>query len=54
MLGMMSPLVAVALGWVWLHQALAPVQMVGAGIVLVSIWAGQSQTKEPRPNRGYR
>lgn len=54
MLGMMSPIVAVTLGWVWLHQALAPVQMVGAGIVLVSIWAGQSQTKEPRPNRVYR
>lgn len=41
-LGMLSPVVAVALGWTFLGQALGPVQMLGAAIVLVSIWLGQS------------
>lgn len=41
MLGMMSPVCAVALGWLWLDQALTPVQIAGAVIVLASVWAGQ-------------
>jgi probable blue pigment (indigoidine) exporter len=41
MLGMMSPVTAVVLGWIWLEQALTPVQIVGAGIVLGSVWLGQ-------------
>lgn len=41
MLGMMSPVTAVALGWLWLGQALTPLQMVGAVIVLGSVWLGQ-------------
>ncbi|VVT19781.1 EamA family transporter [Hoeflea sp. EC-HK425] len=41
MLGMMSPVTAVALGWLWLGQALTPLQMVGAVIVLGSVWMGQ-------------
>jgi probable blue pigment (indigoidine) exporter len=41
MLGMMSPVTAVILGWVWLGQALTPLQMGGAIIVLGSVWFGQ-------------
>ncbi|MBY6161133.1 DMT family transporter [Mameliella alba] len=41
MLGMMSPVTAVILGWLWLGQALSPVQALGAVIVLASVWAGQ-------------
>jgi len=38
---MMSPVTAVAFGWLWLGQALTPLQMVGAVIVLGSVWMGQ-------------
>ncbi len=41
MLGMMSPVTAVLLGWVALGQSLSPVQGLGAAIVLSSVWAGQ-------------
>ncbi|NDR56808.1 EamA family transporter [Aliiruegeria sabulilitoris] len=41
MLGMMSPVTAVALGWLWLGQALSPMQAAGAVIVLGSVWIGQ-------------
>lgn len=41
MLGMMSPVTAVVLGWVWLGEALSPIQTAGAAIVLGSVWLGQ-------------
>ncbi|MEO9778623.1 MAG: EamA family transporter [Sedimentitalea sp.] len=41
MLGMMSPVTAVALGWIWLGQSLSLVQFLGALIVLGSVWFGQ-------------
>lgn len=41
MLGMMSPVMAVVLGWLWLGQGLSLLQMGGAAIVLISVWAGQ-------------
>lgn len=41
MLGMMSPVTAVILGWVWLGQSLSPLQLFGATVVLGSIFAGQ-------------
>ncbi|MDX2482072.1 MAG: EamA family transporter [Pseudodonghicola sp.] len=47
MLGMMSPVTAVLLGWLWLGQSLSPVQLLGAGIVLGSVWAGQ-RANRPR------
>lgn len=46
MLGMMSPVTAVILGWIWLGQSLSLLQGVGATIVLGSVWFGQ------RANRG--
>lgn len=52
MLGMMSPVTAVLLGWVALGQSLSLVQGVGAAIVLSSVWAGQRvtarRTRTPR------
>jgi probable blue pigment (indigoidine) exporter len=42
MLGLMSPLTAVLLGWVWLNQALTLQQSLGAMILLASVWIGQA------------
>lgn len=41
MLGMMSPVTAVLLGWLWLGQGLTPLQIVGAVVVLGSVLVGQ-------------
>ncbi|PWE32193.1 EamA family transporter [Maritimibacter sp. 55A14] len=46
MLGMMSPVTAVFLGWVWLGQSLSPLQGIGAVIVLGSVWAGQRANRQ--------
>ncbi len=51
MQGMMSPVTAVLLGWALLGQDLSPVQLVGAAIVLGSIWAGQRATAQERARR---
>ncbi|SFT91106.1 EamA family transporter [Sedimentitalea nanhaiensis] len=48
MLGMMSPVTAVTLGWLLLGQSLSPLQFLGAAVVLVSVWAGQ------RADRSFR
>lgn len=48
MLGLMSPVTAVVLGWLLLGQALTAVQAVGAVVVLGSVWLGQSAGR-PRP-----
>lgn len=36
-LGMLSPITAGALGWIWLHQSLNPLQLAGAAIALGSL-----------------
>jgi probable blue pigment (indigoidine) exporter len=41
MLGMMSPVTAVFLGWMVLGQSLSPLQGLGSVIVLASVWVGQ-------------
>ncbi|MGH1356668.1 MAG: EamA family transporter [Thalassovita sp.] len=46
MLGMMSPVTAVLLGWIWLGQSLSLTQTLGAVIILASVWAGQ-RTNRP-------
>ena len=50
MLGMMSPVTAVVLGWGWLGQSLTPVQFAGAVIVLGAVWVGQ-RANRPLQNR---
>ncbi|ARE85354.1 putative DMT superfamily transporter inner membrane protein [Roseovarius mucosus] len=47
MLGMMSPVTAVILGWIWLGQSLSLLQGVGATIVLGSVWFGQRANRAP-------
>lgn len=44
-LGLLSPLAAVFLGWLILDQSLAPLQAIGAIIILASIWLG-TQTQQ--------
>lgn len=46
MLGMMSPVTAVILGWVVLGQSLALVQAIGAMIILGSVLAGQLANRQ--------
>jgi len=41
MLGMMSPVTAVLLGWLALGQNLSGLQMIGVAAVLGSVWLGQ-------------
>lgn len=43
---LLSPLTAIVLGWLVLGQSLGPWQMVGAGVVVASIWAGQRSPRE--------
>jgi probable blue pigment (indigoidine) exporter len=38
---LMSPVVATLLGFVLLHQTLTPIQLIGMGIVLMSVLIGQ-------------
>ncbi|MFZ7092293.1 EamA family transporter [Primorskyibacter sp. 2E233] len=56
MLGMMSPVTAVGLGWLWLGQALTPVQAIGAVVVLSAVWLGQAANRtrpSPKPRPVY-
>ncbi len=50
MLGLMSPVTAVLLGWIWLAQSLSPVQAIGAAVVLASVWLGQAAARRPAPD----
>ena len=49
-LGLLSPVVAVTLGWAFLHQVFTPGQMLGIGIILVSL---VSIFVSVRPARAY-
>jgi len=42
MIGMLEPVVAAVVAWVWLGEALSAVQLVGAGVVLAGIVAAQT------------
>ena len=53
-LGLLSPVVAVVIGWVVLGQSLGAFQLTGMAIVLLSVWAGQrapQAAQVPRPSR---
>ena len=41
LLGFLSPLSAVVLGWLILGEALTPIQLAGALLVMASLWTGQ-------------
>lgn len=42
MMGMLSPVSAVVLGWIWLDQYLTASQLLGAALVLAAVWLGQT------------
>jgi probable blue pigment (indigoidine) exporter len=48
LLGQLSPVVAAALGWAVLQQAMTPVQLLGAAVALGGVVAGQVPPR-PRP-----
>ena len=39
---MLEPVVATVVAWVWLREALAPVQLAGAAVVLAAIGLAQT------------
>jgi probable blue pigment (indigoidine) exporter len=51
-LGLLSPVMATLLGFVWLHQALTPIQICGIAIIFSSVLIGQkiaaSRSTQPR------
>ncbi|MBV7410914.1 EamA family transporter [Maritimibacter sp. DP1N21-5] len=47
-LGFLSPLSAILIGWVVLSEALTPVQIVGAIVILASVWAS---SRAARPSQ---
>ncbi len=51
-LGFLSPLTAVALGWLLLGETLSPQQGIGALIVLGSVWLGSRSAKSAPPMTG--
>jgi probable blue pigment (indigoidine) exporter len=51
LLALLSPMVAVGIGWALLDQSLTPVQMLGALVVLGSVAAGQA-SPAPSPSAG--
>jgi probable blue pigment (indigoidine) exporter len=48
-LGLMSPVVATLIGFVFLNQSFTPIQLIGMVIVLISVLIGQ-QTNQLRPH----
>ena len=53
-LGLLSPVVAVVIGWMVLGQSLGAFQLTGMAIVLLSVWAGHKvpqAAQVPRPSR---
>lgn len=48
MLGMMSPVSAVVLGWAILGEQFSPLQQAAAGLVLGAVWVSQSSSLPPR------
>lgn len=49
LLGVLSPLSAVLLGWSVLGESLSPMQITGAALALFSLWLGQSNLRFRRP-----
>lgn len=49
LLGVLSPLSAVLLGWSVLGESLTPMQITGAALALFSLWLGQSNLRFRRP-----
>jgi probable blue pigment (indigoidine) exporter len=48
-LGLLSPMTAVLLGWVFLNQTLTSPQIVGVTLVIGSIWLSQQANRSSGP-----
>lgn len=52
-LGLLSPVMATLIGFLWLHQALTPIQLFGIALIFVSVLLGQKinilQQSAPSP-----
>jgi drug/metabolite transporter (DMT)-like permease len=44
---LVQPVVAAAAGWIWFNEALVPIQWVGAGLVLLGVYAAQRTRPAP-------
>ncbi|MEO1145637.1 MAG: EamA family transporter [Cyanobacteria bacterium J06638_22] len=57
-LGLLSPVMATLLGFIWLHQALTPIQLFGIAIIFSSVLIGQkitaSRSTQPRAQKQSR
>lgn len=51
LLGLFSPVVATAAGWLIAHQTLTVPQVVGAALVLGAVWIGQRSRSRTSPRR---
>ncbi|MEX5562266.1 EamA family transporter [Pseudophaeobacter sp. 1A16562] len=49
LLGVLSPLTAVILGWLWMQETFSIYQLTGAIFALFSVWLGQAAAKPARP-----
>lgn len=45
-LGLLSPIVAVILGWWILNQKLTPAQLIGIGMVFIAVWFAQANMNQ--------
>lgn len=54
LLGLLSSVVAASSGWIVLGQSLAPLQLLGAAIVLAAVSLGQTVAPSPYPSGGPR
>lgn len=51
LVGMLEPVVAGALAWVWLGESLAPVAVAGSAVVLTGIVLAETSRVDPQPQR---
>ena len=51
-LGFLSPLTAVLLGWILLNESLSTLQMMGAVTILISVWISQNRAGLPGAGTG--
>lgn len=47
----LQPLVSLPLGWLWLHETITPMQLLGLGIVLLGVWWAERRLPRLRQHR---
>jgi probable blue pigment (indigoidine) exporter len=54
LLGLLSPVVAITLGWIIAGQAMTPIQLVGLLLVLAALLIGQTGSRARPASPGVR